>query len=70
MTPSEARNKKHEFEVKLNINLQAKYNRTYPEIEVGNNVKIMRKEGVGEKERTSHRLNTPPPQTVQHLDKN
>ena len=39
-TPLEARKKKNEFEVKLNISLQAK---TYPEIEVGDSVKIMRK---------------------------
>ena len=43
MTPLEARKKKNEFEVKLNISLQAKRNRTYPEIEVGDSVKIMRK---------------------------
>ena len=45
MTPLEARKKKNEFEVKLNISLQAKRNRTYPEIEVGDSVKIMRKKG-------------------------
>ena len=42
-TPLEAKKKKNEFEVKLNISLQAKRNRTYPEIEVGDSVKIMRK---------------------------
>ena len=67
MTPLEARKKKTEFEVKLNINLQAKYKRTYPEVGVGDNVKIMHKKGVGEKERTSHWLKTP--QTVQRIDK-
>ena len=49
MTPLEARKKKNEFEVKLNISLQAKRNRTYPEIEVGDSVKIMRKKGISEK---------------------
>ena len=39
MTPLEARKMKHEFEVKLNISLQAKRNRTYPEIEVGDGVR-------------------------------
>ena len=39
MTPLEARKKKNEFEVNLNISLQAKRNRTYPEIEVGDSVK-------------------------------
>ena len=67
MTPLEARKKKNEFEVKLNISLQAKRNRTYPEIEVGDSVKIMRKKGISEKERTSHWLKTR--QTVQRIDK-
>ena len=61
MTPLETRNKKHEFEVKLNMSLQAKRNRTYPEVEVGNSVKIMRKKGISEKEKTSHWMRTPPP---------
>ena len=67
MTPLEARKKKNEFEVKLNISLQAKRNRTYPEIEVGESVKIMRKKGISEKERTSHWVITP--QTVKRIDK-
>ena len=67
MTPLEARKKKNQFEVKLNISLQAKRNRTYPEIEVGDRVKMMRKKGISEKERTSHWLNTP--QQVMRIDK-
>ena len=67
MTPLEARKKKNEFEVKLNISLQAKRNRTYPEVEVGDRVKIMRKKGISEKERTSHWVKTP--QTVKRIDK-
>ena len=59
-TPSEAKKPKNEFEVKLNISLQAKKSRVYPEIEVGDSVKIMRKKGISEKERTSHWLKTPP----------
>ena len=66
-TPSEAKKPKNEFEVRLNISLQAKRNRTYPEIEVGDSVKIMRKKGISEKERTSHWLKTP--QTVKRIDK-
>ena len=31
--------------VKLNISLQAKRNRNYPELDVGDNVKIMHKKG-------------------------
>ena len=41
-TPSEAKKPENEFEVKLNISLQAKKSRVYPEIEVGDSVKIMR----------------------------
>ena len=66
-TPLEAKNKKNEFEVKLNISLQAKRNRTYPEVDVGDRVKIMRKKGISEKERTSHWVRTP--QTVKRIDK-
>ena len=58
-TPSQAKLPKHEFEVKLNISLQAKRNRTYPEVEVGDSVKTMRKKGISEKERTSHWLKPP-----------
>ena len=66
-TPSQAKLPKNEFEVKLNISLQAKRNRTYPEIEVGDSVKIMRKKGISEKERTSHWLRTP--QKIKRTDK-
>ena len=41
------------------ISLQAKRNRIYPEIELGDSVKIMRKKGMSEKERTSHWVRTP-----------
>ena len=66
-TPSEAKKPENEFEVKLNISLQAKKSRVYSEIEVGDSVKIMRKKGISEKERTSHWLETP--QTVKRIDK-
>ena len=58
-TPLEAKKNRNEFEVKLNISLQAKRNRKYPEIEVGDSVNIMRKTDISEKERTSHWLRTP-----------
>ena len=58
-TPSEVKKPQNEFEVKLNISLQAKKSRVYPEIEVGDSVKIMRKKDISEKERTSHWLKTP-----------
>ena len=66
-TPSQAKLPKHEFEVKLNIALQAKKSRVYPEVDVGDRVKIMRKKGISEKERTSHWVRTP--KTVKRIDK-
>ena len=55
-TPKDARLKKNELEVKLNIGLQAKRSRTYPDLEKGDKVKVMRKKGISEKERSSHWL--------------
>ena len=54
MTPKEARFPKNELKVKLRLSLNAKRSRTYPEIDEGDNVKIMRKKGTSEKEHTSH----------------
>ena len=48
--------KKNEFEEKMNITMQAKKTRMYPELDVGSNVKIMRKKGISEKAHTSHWL--------------
>ena len=56
MTPLEARRHKNEFEVKLNISMKAKHSRIYPNIEVGDKVKIRRKKGIAEKQQTSHWL--------------
>ena len=56
LTPSEAKKKKNEYEVKLNLELQSKHNRKYPSLEVGDEVKIMRKKGITEKQNTSHWL--------------
>ena len=67
MTPIEAQKKKNEFVVKLNISMQAKRSRVYPEIEVGDDVKVMRKKGISEKEKTSHWVKTP--QTVRKIEK-
>ena len=44
------------MEVKLNIASQAKKTRTYPELDVNDRVKVMRKKGITEKENTSNRL--------------
>ena len=43
-TPKDARLKKNELEVKLNIGLQAKRSRTYPDLEKGDKVKVNEKE--------------------------
>ena len=53
LTPKEARLPKNELKVKLELNMNAKRNRAYPSIDKGDKVKIFRKKGVGEKERTS-----------------
>ena len=54
--PLEATKKGNEFKSKLNVSIQAKRQRTYPELEVGDKVKILRKKAITEKERTSHFL--------------
>ena len=66
-TPSQAKLPKNEFEVKLNISLQAKKTRIYPELNVNDEVKVMRKKGIGEKEKTSHWLKTK--QTITKIEK-
>ena len=55
-TPNEARKEKNEFKSKLNISVNAKRQRLYPELSVGDKVKIVRKKAITEKERTSHFL--------------
>ena len=57
MTPKEARKDNNEFRAMLNVASKAKKERIYPTLEVGDKVKIMRKKGITEKERTSHWLN-------------
>ena len=54
LTPQEARLPKNELKVRLSLSMNSKRSRIYPEIDEGDNVKIMRKKGVGEKEHTSH----------------
>ena len=56
-TPKEARLKRNEYAVKLNLELRALKNRKYPEINVGDEVKVMRKKAITEKERSSRWLN-------------
>ena len=43
LTPNEAREEKIEFKAKLNVSVKARKERTYPSLEVGDKVKIMRK---------------------------
>ena len=52
-TPNEARKPKNEIDVKLQLINGAKHTRNYPMLEVGSKVKILRKKGINEKERTS-----------------
>jgi hypothetical protein len=54
MTPQDAAKQTNEVDVKTNLELRAKKNRNYPPLNVGDNVKILRKKKVNEKERTSH----------------
>ena len=54
LTPAEARKPKNEVKAKLNMTIKATKTRKYPELEVGSQVKVMRKKGITEKERSSH----------------
>ena len=65
-TPSQAKLPKNEFAVKLHINLNAKRTRMYPELSVNDEVKVMRKKGISEKERSSHWLKNK--QTITKID--
>ena len=53
-TPKEARKPSNQFKVKLNLTMKGKKNRVYPELEVGDEVKISRKRKPNEKERVSN----------------
>ena len=55
-TPYKARDTDNEFKSRLNIAMKAKKQRLYPELSVGDKVKIKRKKATTEKERTSHFL--------------
>ena len=56
LTPKQAREPKNEIKTKLNISIKATKTRKYPNLDVGDSVKVMRKKGITEKERTSHWL--------------
>ena len=50
-TPKDARKPSNELKVKLHLNMNAKRNRVYPDLGVGDEVKIFRKRKPNEKER-------------------
>lgn len=52
-TPVEASKKENELSVRMKIASQANKTRKYPPLRVGDEVKIYRKKGITEKERTS-----------------
>ena len=55
-TPNEARKEENELKSILNVSIKAKKETLYPELRVGDKVKILRKKAITEKERTSHFL--------------
>ena len=50
LTPSEAREPKNTLDVKLNLEIQRRHTRTYPNIEIGDKVKIYKKKDRFDKE--------------------
>jgi hypothetical protein len=54
MTPDEAKKPKNEIDVKMNLLVGKKRSRIYPRLSLGDKVKVMRKKGTFEKERTSN----------------
>ena len=56
LVPNKARDKENELRAKVNIASKAKKERLYPDLMVGDKVKIRRKKAITEKERTSHFL--------------
>ena len=56
IAPSEARKEKNQFKVKMNLKLGSKRKRVYPELTEGDQVKIMRKNGISEEAHGSHWL--------------
>ena len=53
-TPKDARKPSNELKVKLHLNMNAKRNRVYPDLGVGDEVKIFRKRKPSEKERVGN----------------
>ena len=55
-TPNEARKKKNKYKSVMNVSMKARKEKIYPELHIGDKVKIVRKKAITEKERTSHFL--------------
>ena len=55
-TPKQAMKKENEFKAMVNVASKAKKEKIYPELFVGDKVKIRRKKAITEKERTSNFL--------------
>ena len=53
-TPKEARKPSNQFKVKFNLTMKGKKNRVYPDLDVGDEVKIFRKRKPNEQERVSN----------------
>ena len=51
MTPNDATKPHNRIDAKVNMELKAKHNRKYPELSVGDKVRIFEKRKVGDKER-------------------
>ena len=49
MTPAEATKPSNAIDAKTNIELQARFTRKYPELEIGSSVKIYKKKTLGQK---------------------
>ena len=56
LTPKEARQPRNDAKAKISMTIKARKTRMYPEIKVGDSVKIMRKKAITEKANTSHWL--------------
>ena len=56
MTPKKARSKENELKARINVAMKARKEKIYPELKVGDKVKIVRKKAITEKERTSNFL--------------
>ena len=52
--PKDARKPSNELKVKLHLNMNAKRNRVYPDLGLGDEVKLFRKRKPNEKERVSN----------------